>query len=92
VVSRLKWEATPRQRWVETQATSLASAAASGPSSSQRVRSVTRRWPVTQARVMVVSPKVVGFRNDIGPCQAPLTASQAARWARPTRTSATPTR
>jgi hypothetical protein len=45
---------------------------------------------------MVVSPKeipkVVGLPNDTGPAHAPPTSSQAARWARPTRTSAPPTR
>jgi hypothetical protein len=43
---------------------------ASGPSSSHLVRSAMRRWPVTQARVRVVSPKeipkVVGLRFDDG--------------------------
>jgi hypothetical protein len=41
----LKWDATPRQRWTETQTTSLASARASGTSSSQPVRSEIRRVP-----------------------------------------------
>ena len=40
-LSLLKWEATPRQRCSETQTTSTVSAAASGPSSSQPIRSET---------------------------------------------------
>ena len=96
VVAKLKWEANPRQRCTATQATSAVSARASGPSSSHRVRPEIRSRPVTQARVMVVSPKeipkVVGLRNDTGPCHAPSATSHAARWARPARTSAAPIR
>jgi hypothetical protein len=71
------------------------SAAASGPSSSHIVRSVMRSRPATHAMVMLVSPneipKVVGLRNETGPSQAPPTASQAIRWARPTPMRAPPT-
>jgi hypothetical protein len=42
LVVKLKWEATPRQRWTETQATSKVSATASGPSSGQPTRSEIR--------------------------------------------------
>jgi len=66
------------------------------PSSSRWVRPVTRSQPVTQAKVMVVSPKerskVAGLRNDTGPCHAPPATSHAAPWATPATISTPPVR
>ena len=64
-------------RWMATQATSAVSAAVSGANSSQWVRSIICSRSVIQARVMVVSPKVISLWDETGPCQAPPTASQA---------------
>jgi len=65
-------------------APAIARTAASGLSISHRVRPDARSRPVTQARVMVVSPneapKVAGLRSDTGPCHAPPTTSHAASW------------
>jgi hypothetical protein len=41
------------------------------------VRSIICSRSVIQARVMVVSPKVISLWDETGPCQAPPTASQA---------------
>src|SRR5262249_59423530 len=45
---------------------------------------------VARARGMVVSPKVVGLRNDTAPCHVPPTTSQAARCPVPATMSAPP--
>jgi hypothetical protein len=55
-----------------------------------------RRWPVTQARVVVVNPKeipkVVGLRNDTAPDADPPASAHIPAWARPMTINPAPTR